>query len=127
MWKAKGSEGLEKHINKVFEMSRFFHRTIKNRPGFELVLAEPECTNVCFWYIPSSLRDSRSSENYIEKLHVVAPKIKEKMMREGSMMVTYQAIKGHPNFFRIVFQNSTLKECDMIHLVEQFERYGRDL
>lgn len=127
MWKAKGSDGLEKHVNKVFEKSKFFYKTIKNRPGFELVLEDPECTNICFWYIPPSLKESRTEEDFAEKLHKIAPKIKERMMKEGSMMVTYQAIKGHPNFFRIVSQNSTLEESDMIHLIEQFERYGRDL
>lgn len=127
MWKAKGSEGFENHINKVFEKSKFFLRTIKNRPGFELVLDEPECTNICFWYVPPSLRESKGCEDFKEKLHTVAPKIKEKMMKEGSMMVTYQAIKGNPNFFRIVFQNSSLEDSDMIHLIENFERYGQDL
>lgn len=127
MWKAKGSEGFEKHINKVFEKSEFFYQTVKNRPGFEMVLDEPECTNICFWYIPPHLRNSRNDKDYNEKLHSVAPKIKEKMMRDGSMMVTYQAIKDQPNFFRIVFQNSSLEDSDMIHLIETFERYGLEL
>lgn len=127
MWKAKGSEGLEKHMNKVFEKSKFFLRSIKNRPGFELLLDEPECTNICFWYVPPSLRGCRNDTNFKDKLHAVAPKMKEKMMKEGSMMVTYQAIKEHPNFFRIVFQNSSLEDSDMIHFIEKFEEYGQEL
>lgn len=127
MWKAKGSEGFERHINKVFEKSKFFHRTITNRPGFELILQEPECTNICFWYIPPSLRESKNNKDFGDKLHLVAPKIKERMMKEGSMMITYQAIKGHPNFFRIVFQNSSLEESDMLHFIEKIEEYGLEL
>ncbi|KAJ8979956.1 hypothetical protein NQ317_001541 [Molorchus minor] len=126
MWKAKGTSGLEQHIDKVFENAKFFLDTIKHRPGFELVVEEPECTNICFWYIPPSLRGSISEPNYKEKLHKIAPKIKEKMMKEGTMMVTYQADKERPNFFRIVFQNSGLEKSDMLYLIEEFERLGAE-
>lgn len=92
-----------------------------------MVLDKPECTNICFWYIPRSLRNMVEDGNFKERLHEVAPKIKEKMIKEGSMMVTYQAQKGHPNFFRIVFQNSGLTKSDMTHLIEEFERLGEDI
>ncbi|XP_050300566.1 cysteine sulfinic acid decarboxylase isoform X2 [Anthonomus grandis grandis] len=132
MWKAKGTSGLEKHIDKIYENSKFFLETIRNRPGFELFLPEPECTNICFWYVPESLRPGNFKENmqnkeFTEKLHHVAPKMKEKMMKEGTMMVTYQTQSDKPNFFRIVFQNSSLDKNDMLHLVEEFERLGKDL
>lgn len=127
MWKAKGTTGLEKHINKVFENAKYFTETIRNRKGFEMVIEQPECTNICFWYIPESLRNCKNESDYKEKLHKVAPKIKERMMKEGSMMVTYQAQKGLPNFFRIVFQNSGLEKADMVHFIEEIERLGSDL
>lgn len=127
MWKAKGTSGFERHVDKVFENAKFFVDTIRHRPGFELVIDEPECTNICFWYIPPSLRGTKSHQDYKTNLHKVAPKIKERMMKEGTMMVTYQTQKEHPNFFRIVFQNSGLEKSDMIYLIEEFERLGKDL
>lgn len=127
MWKAKGTHGLRRHIDKVFENAKFFTDNIKNRPGFQMVLEEPECTNICFWYKPVSLRGAENDSNFHERLHKVAPKIKERMMKSGSMMVTYQPQKTLPNFFRIVFQNSGLDKSDMIHLIEEFERLGKDL
>lgn len=128
MWKAKGTSGLEQHVDKVFENAQFFVETIKNRPGFEMVVPEPQFTNICFWYVPPSLRHmSSSSKEYKEKLHQVAPKMKERMMRQGTMMVTYQKQRDWPNFFRIVFQNSGLDKNDMLHLIEEFERLGKDL
>ncbi|KAL3284061.1 hypothetical protein HHI36_018229 [Cryptolaemus montrouzieri] len=127
MWKAKGTNGLVQHIEKVFENAAHFTELIRNRPGFELVHPTPECTNICFWYIPKSLRNEKSSKDYKERLHRVAPAMKEKMMKEGTMMVTYQSQKGNPNFFRIVFQNSGLNKQDMEHLVEEFERLGANL
>lgn len=127
MWKAKGTQGLERHVDKVFENASFFRDAIAARPGFELVLPEPECTNVCFWYVPPSLRGAQNEPDYQERLHKVAPAMKERMMREGCMMVTYQPLDQLPNFFRIVFQNSGLERADMLHLVEEFERLGGDL
>lgn len=92
-----------------------------------MVLKEPKFTNICFWYIPPSLRGCEYNSDYQDRLHKVAPKIKERMMRNGSMMVTYQAQRSLPNFFRIVFQNSALNHPDMLYLIEQFEKLGHDL
>jgi glutamate/tyrosine decarboxylase-like PLP-dependent enzyme len=47
MWKAKGTDGLERHIDRLFELSKYFVGLIRHRPGWRLLL-EPECTNVCF-------------------------------------------------------------------------------
>lgn len=92
-----------------------------------MVLESPECTNVCFWYVPPSLRNEVRNASYEAKLHKVAPKIKERMMKEGSMMITYQPINNKPNFFRFVLQNSALTQQDMTYFVDEIERLGADL
>ncbi|KAL1128838.1 hypothetical protein AAG570_013372 [Ranatra chinensis] len=127
MWKAKGSEGLEKHVDTLFDNAKYLTEAIRNREGFELVVHQPECTNVTFWYLPPSLRNSRHTPDFAEKLHKVAPLIKERMMREGTMMMTYQPHKHLPNFFRLVLQNSSLNRDDMDHIIYEIERLGRDL
>lgn len=127
MWRAKGTKGFEKHVDKVFETAEYFTMLVKNREGFELLL-EPECTNVCFYYIPSKLRDMpRDDEVFNQQLHKVAPKIKERMMKEGSMMITYQPLKSKPNFFRLVLQDSSLNQHDMQHFIDTIEKYGEEL
>lgn len=136
MWKAKGSNGFECHIDKTFDNAKLFYETIRDLEGFEIVIPDPECTNICFWYVPESLRTCskeefseklKSDDDFRQKLHAVAPKMKEKMMKEGTMMVTYQTYKNKPNFFRIVFQNSGLDKNDILHLIQEFERLGKDL
>ncbi|XP_065208108.1 cysteine sulfinic acid decarboxylase [Planococcus citri] len=127
MWKAKGSSGFENHINRVFDLSQYFIKQIQNRPDFQLVLNEPECTNICFWYIPKSLQNQENTSDYRTRLHAVAAKIKEKMMIEGTMMITYQPLNDLPNFFRLVIQNSSLNYNDMDHIISEFERLGKDL
>ncbi|XP_032520618.1 cysteine sulfinic acid decarboxylase [Danaus plexippus] len=127
MWKAKGTEGFEKHVDKLFDNAKYFLDHIKQREGFQLVIAEPQCTNIMFWYIPKCLRGCENDADYYERLHKVAPKIKERMIKEGSMMVTYQPQGDLVNFFRIVFQNSALDHKDMVYFANEFERLGSDM
>jgi len=72
MWKAKGTEGLERHINHLFDVSQYFTEMIRCRPGWELVLREPQCTNVCFWFVPPSLRGLPQDHEYNQRLHKVS-------------------------------------------------------
>lgn len=127
MWRAKGTNGLEAHIDKLFANAEFFTQQIKRRPDFEMAMENPECTNVCFWYIPPSLQKKVRDDTYNQLIHKVAPKIKERMMKEGNMMVTYQPLRTQPNFFRLVLQNSALNEDDMLHFIDEIDRLGSDL
>lgn len=65
----QGSSGFESHIDKIFDTARYFKESIEHKSDFQLVLTEPECTNVCFWYIPRSLQSSNYTE---EELHKVS-------------------------------------------------------
>ncbi|XP_030376770.1 cysteine sulfinic acid decarboxylase [Scaptodrosophila lebanonensis] len=127
MWKAKGSKGLEAHVDQVFKMAVFFTAMLRERTGFELVLDQPECTNISFWYIPPSLRQLERNQEFYDKLHKVAPKIKEGMIKKGSMMMTYQPLRQLPNFFRLVLQNSCLEESDMLYFLNEIETLGQKL
>ncbi|XP_070497231.1 cysteine sulfinic acid decarboxylase [Chironomus tepperi] len=126
MWRAKGTKGFEKHVDQIFEKAEYFTEIIRNREGFELI-AEPECTNICFWYIPKKLRNLPRDDNFNQELHKIAPKVKERMMKEGSMMITYQPLNSKPNFFRLVLQDSSLTKQDMMHFVDIIETYSEEL
>ncbi|KAF7417691.1 hypothetical protein HZH68_000344 [Vespula germanica] len=125
MWKAKGTNGFEKHVDRVFELSRYFTDYIRQRKGWKLIL-EPECTNVCFWYTPP-LKRHLKDEELSNLLHKIAPIIKERMVRKGSMLITYQSLHNLPNFFRLVLQNSGLTEADMRFFVNEIESLSSDL
>lgn len=125
MWKAKGTRGLEKHVDHVFELARYFTEYIRHRDGFKLVI-EPECTNVCFWYVPPSKRHLQGEE-LSKVLQKTGPAVKERMVKKGSMLITYQPLRELPNFFRLVLQNSGLTEADMRFFAEEIERLASDL
>lgn len=128
MWRSKGDKGFENQINRLFDLATLLCQEIENRENFELVLKDPECTNVCFWYIPNSLKNlDRNSDEYKQKLNKVAPKIKEAMMLNGSMMIGYQPLDEKPNFFRMVFANQGTREEDVYFLLDEIEKLGKSL
>ncbi|KAM4705046.1 glutamate decarboxylase 1-like [Rhinophrynus dorsalis] len=128
MWKAKGTYGFELQINKCLDLAEYLYNNLKSREGFDLVFhAKPENTNVCFWYIPPSLRCTLRDVEWNSKLHKIAPRIKACMMEEGTVMVSYQPLAEKPNFFRMVFSNPASKRSDVDFLLDEIERLGVDL
>ena len=55
----------------LFCFSRYFSEQASKREGFRLILKEPQCTNVCFWFIPKSLRDQEETPKWWQKLSKV--------------------------------------------------------
>uniref|UniRef100_A0AAR2ISF8 Cysteine sulfinic acid decarboxylase n=1 Tax=Pygocentrus nattereri TaxID=42514 RepID=A0AAR2ISF8_PYGNA len=116
MWKAIGAQGLANRVD----------IELKKREGFQVV-SEPQFVNVCFWFIPPSLRGKENSPDYQEKLAKVAPVIKERMVKKGSMMVGYQPLDGRVNFFRMVILSPQLNHSDLDFFLDEVERLGNDL
>uniref|UniRef100_A0A8C8GLS7 Uncharacterized protein n=1 Tax=Oncorhynchus tshawytscha TaxID=74940 RepID=A0A8C8GLS7_ONCTS len=128
MWKAKGSEGFESQVNKCLENAEHLFDKLKQRPDFELVFkSEPEHSNVCFWYIPPSLRNMSPGPERNRRLHEVAPKIKAKMMEQGMAMIGYQPLGDKVNFFRCVFSNPATQTEDVDYLLEEIASLGHDI
>ncbi|CAB1343458.1 unnamed protein product [Coregonus sp. 'balchen'] len=99
---------------------------MKKREGFELI-GKPEFVNVCFWFIPPSLRGKENSPDYQDRLSKVAPVIKERMIKQGTMMVGYQPQGGRVNFFRMIVISPQLSYQDMTFFLDEIERLGNDL
>nr|CAD7430262.1 unnamed protein product [Timema monikensis] len=130
MWKARGDIGLERLVDNTMECARYLRDQIVNRPGFRMVVPEVQCTNVCFWYIPPALRGEEESEEWWNKVHTVAPKIKERLVRSGTLMIGYQPLahKHLKNFFRAVSAcHPPPTTADMDHTLIEIERHGKNL
>uniref|UniRef100_A0ABM5GPF6 Acidic amino acid decarboxylase GADL1 isoform X1 n=1 Tax=Pogona vitticeps TaxID=103695 RepID=A0ABM5GPF6_9SAUR len=125
-WKALGTVGLEERVNRALALARYLVDEIKKREGFQLLL-EPEYANVCFWYIPPSLRNMGKGHEFWEKLHHVAPVIKERMVKKGSMMLGYQPHQGKVNFFRQVIISPQVIREDIDFLLNEIDSLGKDL
>jgi len=126
MWKAKGTNGLEEHVDRAFDNSRYLAEQIKKREGFELLI-EPECTNTCFRYLPPSVRDMPDGPEKNARLGAIPPEIKKRMTLKGSMMVGYQPLKDRVNFFRMIIISAAVTHEDMDFVLDEIERLGKDL
>merc|ERR1711974_46672 len=107
MLRARGDQWLEQSVERAHHMSMILLQKIEDHQNFEKVL-EPSCTNINFVYVPPVLRDLEGKiceEEWHAMRDKVAPKIKGKMMNEGTLMVAYQPLKPKKmgNFFRMVF------------------------
>ncbi|NXD88868.1 CSAD decarboxylase, partial [Halcyon senegalensis] len=126
LWKAVGTQGLARRVQRAFAATRYLTEEVKRRDGFQLVL-EPEFVNLCFWFVPPSLRGREGSPDYWPSLGKVAPAIKERMMKKGSMMVGYQPLGTKVNFFRQVVTNPAVTKADLDFFLDEIERLGGDL
>ncbi|XP_075707941.1 cysteine sulfinic acid decarboxylase [Rhinoderma darwinii] len=126
MWKALGSKGLERRVDKALEHTRYLAEEMKRREGFRLLM-EPEFVNLCFWYVPPSLRKKENSSDFWTRLGKVAPVIKERMMKKGSMMVGYQPHGHRVNFFRQIVVNPDVTKDDLDFFLDEIERMAEDL
>ncbi|KAF5919054.1 glutamate decarboxylase 1-like [Diceros bicornis minor] len=128
MWKAKGTSGFEAQINRYMELAKYFYKVLKKKDNFKLVFdAEPEFTNVCFWYLPPRLKHIPKGFERDQELQKIAPKIKAQMIEEGTAMISYQPCGDKVNFFRMVFSNPATRQTDVDYLIDEIERLGKDL
>ncbi|XP_047136817.1 glutamate decarboxylase 2 isoform X1 [Hydra vulgaris] len=130
MWKAKvrqeGTSGIEEQIDQAFSNAKYLSNAIKNKENFKL-LFEPESCNVCFHYIPPSLLSISDHTERTSRLSQVCPMIKKHMTLEGTLMINYQPLKEHCNFFRMITVNPAATQSDMDFVLEEIERLGKDL
>ncbi|VDM24706.1 unnamed protein product [Toxocara canis] len=126
MWRSKGMEGYRKQINRLMDLAAYFTAKIRQTEGYELVIDPPEFLNICFWYVPPSIRHLDAAEKNA-RLEKIAPKIKAKMMERGTTMVGYQPDKQRPNFFRMIISNQAITREDLDFLVQEIIEIGKNM
>ncbi|XP_066596038.1 acidic amino acid decarboxylase GADL1 [Prorops nasuta] len=130
MWKARGTSGLRRSVDVAMGEAVYFYKRIKNREGFRLVLPQFESCNICFWYIPPSMRNQKETDDWWQNIYNVTRKIKEKMIIDGSVMIGYAPLshKNLGNFFRMVITcQPPPTHSSMDFAIEQIEKLGKDL
>jgi glutamate decarboxylase len=128
MWRSRGMEGFENQIDRLMDLTAYQVKKMQERPDlFYLLNDEPECVNVIFWYIPVRLRDEKRDKWWQDELGIVTAKLKGRMMRAGSMMISYQPMGEYPNFFRSIISNQAVTEKDIDFMLDEMERLGNDL
>lgn len=130
MWKARGTKGLRESVDIAMSAAEYFFQRIKIRQGFRLVLPTYESCNICFWYIPPSMRGQKETKDWWESLYKITARIKERMMVEGSLMVGYTPLSYNNtgNFFRMVITcQPPPTKASMDYVVTKIEELAADL
>ncbi|GAB1598344.1 cysteine sulfinic acid decarboxylase-like [Argonauta hians] len=129
MWKARGDAGMAAKMDRVLELSQYLTDQVRAQDDFRLVLPEYEYSNICFWYIPPSLANQEETQEWWQKISKVGPRIKERMVSEGTLMVGYQPMKfmDKVNFFRFVLCQENCNESDLDFVLSEIRRLGKDL
>merc|ERR1719219_3325654 len=76
----------------LFQQDKFYD--VSYDPGFRLVpeYSTRQCTNLGFWYIPERLRGKTEDDAWWREVGAIAPKVKEQMILEGTLMIGYQPL-----------------------------------
>ncbi|XP_058975350.1 cysteine sulfinic acid decarboxylase-like [Musca domestica] len=125
MLKARGYGSFGRLVDHALDMSKLFMEKMKRRQGYRLVMEDYQYTNVCFWYVPQSMRNQKEDEKWWQKLYEVAPKVKEFMIRQGTLMMGYSPLqyRNIGNFFRMVFTCfPVMQEAELDFILDEIER-----
>jgi len=130
-WKGLGDAGWAKRVDHCVDLAVHFEDIVRSSGG-EFVMAKPRTyANVCFWYVPRSLRPwdpATASEEDVAKMGRVAVGIKAEMQRRGLAMIGFQPLDGLPNFFRIVFASCmNTSKADLNKLLTDISKIGEEL
>ncbi|KAJ1976691.1 Glutamate decarboxylase 2 [Dimargaris xerosporica] len=132
-WKYYGTHGFDARLAQSLARAQFLTHVVRERqPRFQLV-AEPTNLNVCFWYIPAAMAGLRDSTtiDYTRQLTEVTKAIHSALLAEGKFMIDYSPLQiGNrvlPSFFRPVVHSPTMDLADLIQLVDDIERIGKQL
>lgn len=130
-WKAVGDAGFAARVEHNIELAEHVEACVAAAGGAFLMAVPRVAANVCFWYVPPSLRPldpAAASPEQWAALGRVAPAIKARMQQAGDAMIGYQPLGQLPNFFRLVFANCVgVSRQQLQQLLQRMDQYGRDL
>lgn len=134
-WKRYGRAGMEDRINKAMETTKLMAQKITDSPKFTLV-ANPQGTNVCFWYVPEEIRGTvRSKFLHPEDPHMpsilgdIAQKCRPIMLERGKVMIDVAPLshEGMGYFFRMTCVAPSLTEGDLDFALEEITEIAEQI
>lgn len=122
-WQAAGDAGFAARVDHAVALADHARDRVEESDRFEL-MAPGEFTNVCFVWVPPSLRPLHSIDAEGRRiLRALAVRIKDRMQREGTMMLSYQEVDGVAAF-RFIFMNPNVTTNDVDEILTLIASYG---
>lgn len=128
-WKMRGDAWFKARIEHAVDLAEQLEHMVMEHPAF--ILAHSRTfANIGFWWVPPDLRPLDSADVHgtiAERLHRLAPKIKDRMQRDGDVLLGYQPLPGRPNFFRLLVMNPDVTREDLQSAMNIIDRLGQEL
>lgn len=70
-WKAYGTRGLGEVVNHLHDNAEYFRDQVIETAGFRLLFTDIQGVNICFWYIPKSMRGKEENQSWWKQLSQV--------------------------------------------------------
>lgn len=117
-WLYYGTDGFRTRIDHAFSIVQYFIDKIANDNRFKLVISNPSCLQVCFYYSPDHLdKDHTDITRYISR----------ELHKQGKYLVDFSP-NPHDNrmgeFFRVVFNSPNITQLVVDDLVESIITTG---
>mmetsp|Transcript_8720 Transcript_8720/g.20001 ORF Transcript_8720/g.20001 Transcript_8720/m.20001 type:complete len:543 (-) Transcript_8720:232-1860(-) len=130
-WKRYGTKGLGHRVDLAMANAALLADKVKADPRFHLLI-QPQSCQVCFFYLPPSLRARAAAEGVpalYAQLDGVTQAVCVRMQRAGSVMVNFSPLpdQGLPHFIRAVMIQPRVMAADIDFMLEEIDRLGRDL
>lgn len=135
-WKFYGKQGLGHRVDRALSSASEFMDLVRSRRGFILVKDPSPFLQICFWYVPESIKDtvnawkSQSGDGALfqGKMAVVTRVIQQRINHSGAFLVDHAPLPGVPDFFRIVINAPTVSvDRDLVALLDRIESVGNEV
>jgi glutamate/tyrosine decarboxylase-like PLP-dependent enzyme len=133
-WKFYGKQGLGQRVDRALCSASEFMDLVRHRRGFILVKDPCPFLQICFWYVPESIKNqvdawkSQSGGGALDKMAVVTRTIQQRINQSGAFLVDHAPLPGVPDFFRIVINAPTVSvDRDLVGLLDRIESVGNDV
>ncbi|GEQ70428.1 hypothetical protein JCM33374_g4105 [Metschnikowia sp. JCM 33374] len=112
-WLYYGTEGLRQRVDHAYAIVKDFVGKISKIPGFQLVQTNPQCLQVCFYYIPKNF----TGTNYTPMTRYVS----RELHSQGKYLMDFSPNPSddrHGEFFRVVFNSPILTDTVVDDLIQ---------
>lgn len=122
-WLYYGTNGFKTRIDHAFTIVEYFITKTKSDERFLLIIDNPKCLQVCFYYNP---HPETQLENHTE----VTRYISRQLHKKGRYLVDFSPNPNGDNsgeFFRVVFNSPNIDERVIDDLIKQIIHTGQEI
>lgn len=120
-WLYYGSKGFESRIDHAYEILDYFVQSIKKDSRFSLVIDDPQCLQVCFYYTLDGFKENDKTD--------ITRYISRELHSQGKYLIDFSpnptSKDNQGEFFRVVFNSPILTSDVVDDLINSIVNVGK--